>query len=117
MRRIHQHFLRVSAALAALTQFADPINAQQRADIADVNVMAWNIWHGGREDGKEVGPKRVIDVIKKSGADLVAMQETYGSGDLISSGLGFQFQPRGTNVSIHSRYPIIEDISVLDTGL
>jgi endonuclease/exonuclease/phosphatase family metal-dependent hydrolase len=31
---------------------------------------------------------------------------------LISSGLGFQFQPRGTNVSIHSRYPIIEDISV-----
>jgi len=112
MRRIHQHFMRVSAALAALTQFADPIDAQQRADIADVNVMAWNIWHGGREDGKEVGPKRVIDVIKKSGADLVAMQETYGSGELISSGLGFQFQPRGTNVSIHSRYPVIEDISV-----
>ena len=104
--------MRVSAALAALTQFADPIDAQQRADIADVNVMAWNIWHGGREDGKEVGPKRVIDVIKKSGADLVAMQETYGSGELISSGLGFQFQPRGTNVSIHSRYPVIEDISV-----
>jgi len=74
--------------------------------------MAWNIWHGGREDGKEVGPQRVIDVIKDSGADLVAMQETYGSGELIAKGLGFHFHPRGTNVSIHSRYKVLEDISV-----
>jgi endonuclease/exonuclease/phosphatase family metal-dependent hydrolase len=112
MRRHYRHFVRVTAALAVLTQFASAICAQQRAATADVRVMAWNIWHGGREDGKEVGPKRVIDVIKNSGADLVAMQETYGSGELIAKGLGFQFQPRGTNVSIHSRYPVIEDISV-----
>jgi hypothetical protein len=76
--------------------------------------MTWNIWHGGREDGEVVGPKRVIEVIRDSGADLVAMQETYGSGELISSALGFHFHPRGTNVSIHSRYPIVEDLSVFE---
>ena len=80
----------------------------------ELRVMAWNIWRGGREDGKEIGPQRVIDVIKQSSADIVAMQETYGSGELIAAGLGFHFHPRGTNVSIHSRYPVLEDISVFE---
>jgi endonuclease/exonuclease/phosphatase family metal-dependent hydrolase len=78
----------------------------------DFSVMTWNIWHGGREDGEKVGPQRVIKVIKKSRADIIAMQETYGSGELISEALGFNFLPRGTNVSIMSRFPILEDISV-----
>ncbi|HMS55704.1 MAG TPA: endonuclease/exonuclease/phosphatase family protein [Fimbriimonadaceae bacterium] len=74
--------------------------------------MTWNIWHGGREDGESVGPKRVVEVMKQSRADLIAMQETYGSGELISQALGFNFLLRATNVSIHSRFPILEDISV-----
>ncbi|MFT7619454.1 MAG: endonuclease/exonuclease/phosphatase family metal-dependent hydrolase [Planctomycetota bacterium] len=76
--------------------------------------MTWNIWHGGKEDGEKIGPQKVIDVIKSSGVDLVAMQETYGSGELISEALGYHFHPRGTNVSIHSRYPIVEDLSVFE---
>jgi endonuclease/exonuclease/phosphatase family metal-dependent hydrolase len=79
-----------------------------------LNVMAWNIWHGGREDGEQVGVQKTIDVIRDSGADLVAMQETYGSGEIISKALGFYFAPRGTNVSIHSRYPVIADVSVFE---
>ena len=79
---------------------------------SDFSVMTWNIWHGGREDGEKVGPERVIRVIKNSRADIIAMQETYGSGELISEALGFNFLPRGTNVSIMSRFPILEDISV-----
>ena len=81
---------------------------------AEFRVMTWNIWHGGREDGEEVGPLRVAEVIRDSQADVVAMQETYGSGERIAEELSFHFQPRGTNVSILSRYPIIEDISVFD---
>jgi endonuclease/exonuclease/phosphatase family metal-dependent hydrolase len=77
-----------------------------------LKVMNWNIWHGGREDGKEIGPQRVIEVIKESGAEIVAMQETYGSGELISKALDYHFHPRGTNVSIHSKFPVVEDISV-----
>ena len=80
----------------------------------DVSVLAWNIWHGGREDGKSVGPQRVVEVIAESGADLVAMQETYGSGEWISAQLGYHFHPRGTNVSIHSRFPILADVSVFE---
>jgi len=79
---------------------------------SDFSVMTWNIWHGGREDGEKIGPQRVIKVIKNSRTDIIAMQETYGSGELISEALGFNFLARGTNVSIMSRFPIIEDISV-----
>ncbi len=77
-------------------------------------TMTWNIWHGGREDGEKIGPKRVVEIIQQSKADIVAMQETYGSGEWISKQLGFHFHPRGANVSIHSRYPVLEDISVFE---
>lgn len=127
MHPIHRLFVLVAVATIAFVQFAAPLHcqeparqelpggqqgAQARAAALDVKVMAWNIWHGGREDGKEVGPARVVDVIKSSGADIVAMQETYGSGERIAKELGYHFHPRGTNVSIHSRYPVIEDLSV-----
>lgn len=88
--------------------------AQSGEERASFSVMAWNIWHGGREDGDEIGPQRVVDVIRESGVDLVAMQETYGSGEIISQALEFQFHPRGTNVSIHSRFPVVEDLSVFE---
>lgn len=88
--------------------------ARQVENEATVKTMAWNIWRGGREDGEDIGPQKVIDIIRDSGTDIVAMQETYGSGELISEALGFHFHPRGTNVSIMSRYPIIEDISVFE---
>lgn len=88
--------------------------AQESEQPQRFNVMTWNIWHGGNEDGKEVGPERVIDIIRNSKADLVAMQETYGSGERIAKALKFNFHPRGTNVSILSRYPVVEDISVFE---
>ena len=75
-------------------------------------VLQWNIFHGGRDDGEKEGPQRVVDVIKSVRPDIIAMQETYGSGEFISEELRFKFHPRGTNVSIHSRFPIVEDISV-----
>ncbi len=78
----------------------------------DVRVLAWNIWRGGRQDGEDVGPAKVIDVIRDSGADVVAMQETYGSGERIAEALGLHLHARGTNVSILSRFPVLEDLSV-----
>ncbi|MFN3961591.1 MAG: endonuclease/exonuclease/phosphatase family protein, partial [Fimbriimonadaceae bacterium] len=78
----------------------------------NLRLMTWNIWHGGRENDRFRGPRQVMDVIRQSQADVVMMQETYGSGELIARGLDFHFQPRGTNVSLHSRYPIEEDLSV-----
>ena len=99
--------------LGSLDVASGPQNAMaQIPEVPNLRVMAWNIWHGGRENGEVVGPRQVIDVIRESKADIVAMQETYGSGERIAEALKFHFQPRGTNVSIHSRYPILEDISV-----
>lgn len=93
---------------------AKPQHPHQPPPDQTITVMAWNIWHGGREDGEHVGVQKTIDVIRDSGADLVAMQETYGSGEIISHALGFHFVPRGTNVSIHSRFPVLADVSVFE---
>ena len=95
--------------LAACTVLCASVRAEEPLEL---KTMAWNIWHGGREDGEKTGPQRVVEIIRDSGADIVAMQETYGSGKWISEQLGFHFHPRGTNVSIHSRFPVVEDISV-----
>lgn len=70
------------------------------------SVMTYNIWHGGRETGKETGVNRIIDIIKSSGADIISMQETYGSGPVIADALGYYFYLRSSNLSIMSRYPI-----------
>jgi endonuclease/exonuclease/phosphatase family metal-dependent hydrolase len=83
-------------------------------DVQELKVMSWNIWHGGRENGKEDGPKQVAQIIRQSGADLIAVQETYGSGELLASMTGFQLHARGTNVSILSRYPLAEDVSCFE---
>lgn len=74
--------------------------------------MTWNIWHGGREDGTEAGPAKTAEILRESGADLIALQETYGSGEILAEALGYHFHPRGTNVSILSRFPVLEDLSV-----
>lgn len=91
---------------------AEPAELEEPA--VQLDVMAWNIWRGGREDGEELGVRKTIDVIRESRADVVAMQETYGSGEIISEALQFHFHPRGTNVSIHSRYPVLADVSVFE---
>lgn len=97
----------------AFASCADRVAAPAEPEV-QVDVMAWNIWRGGREDGEEIGVQKTIEVIRESGVDVVAMQETYGLGEIISGALGFEFLPRGTNVSIHSRYPILADVSVFE---
>lgn len=75
-----------------------------------LKVLTWNIWHGGIESGEELGRQRVIDIIKKSTADVVLMVETYGAVKLIAEELGFYYYTLGEkdNLAIFSRFPIIE---------
>ena len=53
-------------------------------------VLQWNIWHGGNiwQRWRE----RIIDLIKQSGADVVTMQEGYGSQEMIAKAIGFNLQ-------------------------
>ena len=80
-----------------------------------LRVLAWNIWHGGRRKGVDEGVQRVVEVIEDSGADIVLMQETYGSGPRISGRLGFDYFLRSSNLSILSRFPI-RDVHRLHEG-
>lgn len=77
-----------------------------------LKVQVWNIWHGGRRFGKQVGVQRVVDVLKKENADVIGLVETYGSGAIIADSLGYYFYLISSNLSILSRYPIEETISV-----
>ena len=82
--------------------------AQPRWDGQPLRVLAWNIWHGGRRKGRDEGVQRVVEVIRESGADIVLMQETYGSGPRISGRLGFDYFLRSSNLSVMSRFPLGE---------
>jgi len=88
------------------------LSRKQLSNAKDVlKVMNFNIFHGGNETGKEVGVERIVEVIKNSGADVISMQETYGSGARIADRLGYYFYLRSTNISIMSRYPIEETLA------
>lgn len=85
-----------------------------------LTIFSWNIFRGGDGamdyDKDPVDKARrqtsITDAIKHSNPDIVAMVETYGSGEAFQQRLGYHFHPRGTNVSIYSRWPILQDISV-----
>jgi len=82
--------------------------------VNNLNLMTWNIWHGGRRHGREIGPQQVIDFIKDTDTDIVMMQETYGSGALIADALEYYFYLASTNISVISKYPILETMTIYD---
>lgn len=82
--------------------------------VEKLNLMTWNIWHGGRRHGREIGPQQVIDFIKDTDTDIVMMQETYGSGALIADALGYYFYLASTNISVMSKYPILDTKTFYD---
>ena len=96
-----------ASAWEAMSGVAVP-DGMAKEPVEELSILAWNIWHGGRRDGQEVGIERVVAAIRESGADAVAMQETYGSGAELADRLGWHFYLRSSNLSVMSRYPIRE---------
>ncbi|MFO7999786.1 MAG: LamG-like jellyroll fold domain-containing protein [Marinilabilia sp.] len=70
-----------------------------------ITVMTWNIWNGGMQQGKHVGVKRVADIIRYSGADIIALQETKNAGEQIAGELDYYLYRRSTNLSVLSKFP------------
>ncbi len=102
--------------------FSKYVESKKEPEIVNnlLTVLNWNIWHGGThflkdKDGFD-GVERIVEMIEKSDADIVLMQETYGAGSIISSSLGFYYYEAssaigavwGANLSIMSRFPIEE---------
>ncbi|MFW6389458.1 MAG: endonuclease/exonuclease/phosphatase family protein [Marinilabiliaceae bacterium] len=76
-----------------------------------LTVMTWNIRNGGTLQGKHVGVQRVAEVIRHSKADIVALQETMGSGETLADELDFYYYRRSTNLSILSRFPLAQSFN------
>lgn len=74
----------------------------------DLRLMGFNIWHGGNETGSEAGPQRIAEIIRDSGAEVVGLIETYGSGPKIADQLGYCLYLHSSNLSILSKFPIVE---------
>ncbi len=85
---------------AQLASFAKPIG--------ELKVLSWNIWHGARHPGIEKGVNQAVEFIRHTDADIITMQETYGSGPTIADLAGYYFYQRSDNLSIMSKYPIEE---------
>ena len=87
---------------------------------SELKVMTWNIWGRLNEDPRytidgKTSRDRTIEIIRHSGADVVAMIEAYGSAAEIAASLGFDYYTTAddANLCIFSRYPLSE-IEVLD---
>ena len=86
----------------------------------DLCVMTWNIWGKLNQDPRytidqKTARQRVIEIVQESGADLVAMIETYGSASEIASALGFHYHTPSSdaNLCVFSRYPL-SDVELLE---
>ncbi len=85
-----------------------------------LKVMTWNIWGRLNQDPRytlknKTARERMIEVVRESDADIVAMVETYGSAAEIAKALGFHYYTPGNqaNLCIFSRYPL-SDIEPLE---
>jgi exonuclease III len=82
--------------------------------------MTWNIWHGGLHGSKTDNFKKdtantinILRVLQNENPDILFMQETYCCGMDIAKKAGYKYSCRGSsNLSIHSKYPIIDTIEI-----
>lgn len=81
----------------------------------ELKVMVWNIWHAGHSKNyPQKGCEGTIGIIKKSGADIILMIETYGAAPMIADSLGYAYELFSDNLCIFSRYPITKTYTFPD---
>ncbi len=85
-----------------------------------IKLMTWNIWHGGLHGDKSndfikdsTNTVNVLKVLEQESPDILFMQETYCCGMDIAKQAGYSYSRRGSsNLSIHSKYPIIDTLEI-----
>lgn len=85
-----------------------------------IKLMTWNIWHGGLHGDKSsdfikdtANTVNVLKVLEQESPDILFMQETYCCGMDIAKQAGYFYSWRGSsNLSLHSKYPIIDTIEI-----
>ena len=79
------------------------------AAVESLRVMTYNIWVGGTVQGQPLS--RTVGVIQTSQADVIGIQEVGGSGQAIANALGFYYYNFNSDLSIISRYPIVQTLN------
>jgi len=83
-----------------------------------LKIMTWNIWHGGLHGEKADDYKKdtantvnILKVVNQENPDILFMQETYCCGMDIAKRAGYPYSWRSSsNLSVHSKYPIVDTI-------
>lgn len=82
----------------------------------DLTVLSWNIWHAGHSKAyPQKGCEGTLGILKQSNADVILMIETYGAANQVADQLGYYHRSLSNNLSIYSRYPIIETYTFPDS--
>ena len=108
------HFTTILAVLLILLSSCSTLETKE------IKVMTWNIWHGGLHGTKAddfaedtANTLNVLKVLLEESPDILFMQETYCCGMDIAREAGYAYSWRGSsNLSIHSKYPIIDTIGI-----
>ncbi|MEU8981525.1 HAD-IA family hydrolase [Streptomyces sp. NPDC048309] len=106
-----------AAGRTVLASLEEVTTARLRAMVAPrrLRVMSWNLWYGGTkvDDHRE----KQLKVIAETGADVVGLQETYGtSAQELAEALGWHHHRAGENLGVISRYPITARFGDPDVG-
>lgn len=96
------------------------LSACTQQEIKTVKVMTWNIWHGGLHGSRAddfaedtANTQNILKVLLEESPDILFMQETYCCGMDIAREAGYPYSWRGSsNLSIHSKYPIVDTIRI-----
>lgn len=108
---------RISAISAVLFILLTGCSTQESKEI---KILTWNIWHGGLHGSKAddfaedtANTRNVLKVLLEEDPDIVFMQETYCCGMDIAREAGYPHSWRGSsNLSIHSKYPILDTMKI-----
>lgn len=106
--------LEILTALTTLCACAPQIQQPELAK--ELKVLSWNVWHGGHSEaypGKSC--EGTMGILEKSDADVILMIETYGCSNQVADRLGYYHRLLSSNLSIYSRYPILETYTFSDS--
>ena len=91
-------------------------NMKSNESSKDLKVLSWNIWHAGHSKAyPQKGCEGTLGILKQSDADVILMIETYGASDKVADHLGYYHRLLSSNLSIYSRYPILETYTFPDS--
>lgn len=78
----------------------------------NIKILTWDITDGGTMHGKKVGLDRVLEIIKNSKADVIAIQEANESAVYLADGLGYYYYSISEKLAILSRFPFKKTIKL-----